>query len=66
MAIFFESISHFDINIGFCKALGVLNISDNKIKVLPPQLGSLPNLRFDTTFSSEKSLANFQVANAAD
>lgn len=33
-------------NIGFCKALGVINISDNKIKVLPPQLGALPTLRY--------------------
>jgi Leucine-rich repeat (LRR) protein len=31
---------------GFCKALGVLDISDNKIKELPPQLGALPRLRY--------------------
>ncbi len=34
---------------GFCKALGVLDISDNKIKELPPQLGALPRLRYAST-----------------
>lgn len=29
---------------GFCKALVVLDISDNKIKELPPPLGVLPKL----------------------